>query len=125
MAEQQIPQVVVQQAAADPTWSTKEVIIGMETRINHRLDRQDDTLGAIQSELRTMATKEDIREVHERIDGVVATVNDRLVPLEQQSANEKAIEQNRGRFRSNLAWAAGIAGTCAIIASVAVPFLVH
>lgn len=123
MSDQPIPQVVVQ--AADPTWSTKEVIVAMEGRINHRLDRQDDTLGAIQSELRQMATKEDIREVHERIDGVVSTVNERLAPLEHQASAEQAIEQNRGRFRSNLAWAAGILGTLAIVASVTVPFLVH
>ena len=118
MAEQ-VPQVVVQQQApTDPTWSTKEVIIAMESRINHRLDRQDDALGTIQSELRTMATKEDIREVHERIDGVVATVNERVGPLEQQASAEQAIEQNRGRFRTNLAWVAGILGSAAIVTSV-------
>lgn len=114
--------VVVQ---TDPGWSTKEYIEGMEGRLNHRLDRQDDTLGAIHAELRTMATKDDIREVHERIDGVVATVNERLSPLEKQASAEQVIEQSRGRFRSNLAWAAGIVGTIAIVASVTVPFLVH
>lgn len=112
-------------SASDTTWSVKEVFDGLKSDILHRLDKQDAVLETIDRRLGSMATKEDVHQIHERIDGVEARLDARLGPLEQAAANEQAVAQNRSRFRSNLAWAAGIAGTAAIVASVVVPFLVH
>lgn len=120
------PQVVVQAGAPDATWSTRDYVEAMEGRITHRFDRQDDALASIHNELKTMATKEDLRdlredttrglsEVHKRIDGVEAAIERRVGPLEADDAAEKAVQQSRGRFRANLAWVAGIIGSLAIV----------
>lgn len=112
-------------ADTEPTWSAKEVFADLKTDLLHRFDKTDQTLEGIDRRLDNAATRDDVSQIHRRIDGLESAVNDRLVPLEQQASDEKAIEQNRGRFRTNLAWAAGILGTLAIVASVTVPFLVH
>lgn len=88
-----------------------------------RLDKQDVTLARIDRRLDNTATKEDLRQIHERIDGVERRFDERILPLEQAAADERAISQHRGRFRSNLAWAAGLIGSGAIVASVLAVFV--
>lgn len=106
------------------TWSAKEVFADLKKDIIHRFDRTDQTLESIDRRLDNAATKDDVSQIHRRIDGLETAVNDRLVPLEQQADAEKAVEQNRGRFRANLAWVAGLAGAAAMVASVLI-ILVH
>lgn len=124
------PQVIVQ--TPEPTWNAKEVFADLKGDLVHRFDRQDDTLREIHNELKTMATKDDIREVreelatglreaHQRIDGVV----ERLSPLEADDAAEKAVDASRGRKRAFLAWAAAIVATVAIVASVFITAFIH
>jgi hypothetical protein len=113
------------QAASEPTWTAKEVFTDLKRDLLRRFDKTDQTLEAIDRRLDNAATRDDVSQLHRRIDGVELAINERFAPLEQQASDEKAIEQNRGRFRSNLAWVAGIAGTLAIVGSVVVPLLVH
>ena len=118
------------------TYTAKELFDRLETRLDKRLDKQDALLEGIDRRLDTTATKDDLRavreetatglsEVHKRIDKVVEAFDSRVSPLEADGAAERAVEQSRSRFRTNLAWLAGIIGTLAIVASVTVPFLLH
>lgn len=121
MSDQPIPQVVVQQTPpAEATWSVKEVFADLKGDLIQRFNNVDGRLESIDRRIDSTATKEDISEIHHRIDGVEA----RIVPLEKAAESEQAIEQNRARFRTGLAWAAGVASACAICASVVIP-LVH
>ncbi len=110
---------------SEPTWSAKEVFADLKTDLLHRFDKTDQTLEGIDRRLDNAATREDVSQIHRRIDGLEATVNERLAPLEKQADAEQVIEQSRSRFRTNVAWVAGILGTLAIVASVTVPILVH
>ena len=125
MPDQPPPQVVVNQPTPEPTWSAKEVFADLKADLIHRFDKTDTTLEGIDRRLDQAATREDVTQLHRRIDGLDASVNDRLVPLEQQAADERAVEQSRGRFRTNLAWAAGIVGAIGIVAAAVIPFVLH
>lgn len=101
------------------TFTAKELFDRLEGRLDKRLDKQDDVLLSIDRRLDNTATKDDVRELHQRIDGVV----ERVKPLEDQAASERAIEANRSRVKGNWTWVFGIAGTLAIVASVLVAVL--
>jgi len=116
VTEQQVPAVVV---ASGDTWSVKEVYGELKSDIMGRFDKQDDRLESIDRRLDSMATKDDVTQLHQRIDGVEA----RIVPLESGVAREVAIESNRSRKRATLAWAAGILASAAIVAGLVINFL--
>jgi hypothetical protein len=108
-------------SAEDTTWSVKEVFDDLKKDILQRFDRQDDALRSLDRRLDATATKVDLRDIHQRIDGVEA----RLTPLEQQVADERAIATNRERLRGRLAWLATLVGSAAVVASVVVLVVVH
>ncbi len=107
--------------APEVTWTVKEVFGDLKRDLLKRFDTQDKALDLIDRRLDSTATKEDVHEIHERID----RVESRITPLEQAAADEKAIESNRGRFRSMLAWGAGILASLAITAALVLPFIIH
>ena len=108
---------------AEPMWSAKEVFADLKSDLLHRFDKTDSTLEGIDRRLDNAATREDVSQIHRRIDGLETAVNDRLLPLEQQSADEKAIEQSRSRWRTNVAWLAGLIGVTAMAVSVIVTII--
>lgn len=134
MDEQQPAVPVV--AVSGPTWDAKEIyselkadlrgdIKEMKGDIGGRLDRQDTVLEGIDRRLDSTVTKEDLREglreAHDRIDDVER----RVEPLEAAAAATKAVVEKRVRFRTNLAWLAGLVGAAAMVAAVVVGVVVR
>jgi len=103
------------------TWTAKEVFQDLKQDILHRFDKTDAVLAGLGRRLGTMATKEDLRQIHSRVDEVEA----RIVPLEHDAANERALAESHRRFRGHVAWAAGVVAAAAMIAAVILPFVVH
>lgn len=95
------------------SWSPKEVFADLKTDLMGRLDKQDNTLSEISRALNNTATKDDIRALHGRVDGVV----DRVKTIEDARTVERAVADHQaGAKSSRRKWVAGL------ITAVVVPF---
>ncbi len=77
----------------DDVWTPKEVFADLKADLNARLDKQDVVLSRIESRLDNTATKDDVRELHERVDGV----HDRVLKIEDERDNLHAVAAARSR----------------------------
>lgn len=106
----------------DDTWTTKEVFTDLKSDIMGRFDKQDVALVDIRHELSNTATKDDLRQVHRRIDGIERDHGGRITALEVHHGDETAVRSHKRRV-----WAVAgtVAGIAAIIGGSLLGALVH
>lgn len=94
--------------ATEETYTVKEVISDLKTDLVGRFDKVDHRLESIDRRVDTTATKEDIREVHQRIDGLETDHGHRIQKLEDHHSEVEAVNGHKRRL-----WA--VAGAAALI----------
>lgn len=106
--------------AAGKDWSNKDVTLLLLGDVHRRFDSVDRAVQEIREEQRQLATKQDLAEIHHRIDGM----EKRIEPLEAEADAQKAIELNRSKIRASWVKTVGVLASLAVVAGVVLTMVV-
>lgn len=97
----------------EETYTVKEVIADLKGDLVGRFDKVDTRLESIDRRVDTTATKEDVREVSQRVDGLERAHDLRISSLEDWRVADRAVAARRTVTTTTQRWAIGIGATCA------------